>query len=84
MRRPGVSRRHRPGRRLTAEGTGYRQIREELYAELAARHLREGELTVEAIAALLGYHDTANFRRAFRRWYGVPPGAYRQAAAGVG
>lgn len=71
-------------RRLAGEGTGYRKIRENLYAELAARYLREGELAVEAIAALLGYHDTANFRRAFRRWYGVSPGVFRRSAAGSG
>ncbi len=67
-------------RRLSREGTGYRQIREGLFAELAARHLRESELSVEAIAALLGYHDSANFRRAFRRWFGASPSAFRQAA----
>lgn len=66
-------------RRLTQEGTGYRQIRDQLLAELAARHLRESELSVESIAALLGYHDSANFRRAFRRWYGLSPWEFRQA-----
>lgn len=68
-------------RRLASEGAGYRPIREELYAELAANHLRDRSLTIEAIAVLLGYHDSATFRRAFRRWYGMPPGEYRQAAA---
>ena len=65
-------------RRLKREGRGYRDIREQLFAELAARHLRESRLSVEAIAALLGYHDAANFRRAFRRWYGQAPGEFRQ------
>ena len=64
-------------RRLKREGSGYRDIREQLFAELAARHLRESTLSVEAIAALLGYNDTANFRRAFRRWHGMSPQAYR-------
>ena len=65
------------GRRLEREGTGYRQIRDEVLAELAARHLRESNLTVEAIALLLGYQDTANFRRAFRRWFGESPAKFR-------
>lgn len=65
-------------RRLQAEGSGYRQIREGLLSEMAALHLRQGELTVESIAALLGYHDSANFRRAFRRWYGCSPQAFRR------
>jgi len=64
-------------RRLKREGSGYRQIRDEVLAELAARHLRESGLTVESVAALLGYHDTANFRRAFRRWFGQSPGDFR-------
>lgn len=66
-------------RRLEREGTGYRQIRDDVLAELAVRHLRESDLTVEAIAALLGYHDTANFRRAFRRWFGTSPSQFRLA-----
>ena len=65
-------------RRLDAEGTSYREIREKLLSELAARHLRESALTVEAVAALLGYGDTAAFRKAFRRWYGTSPSAFKQ------
>lgn len=67
-------------RRLQAEGSAYRQVRDQTYAELAALHLRQGELSVESIAALLGYHDSANFRRAFRRWFGCSPQEYRQSA----
>ena len=69
-------------RRLAREGSSYRAIREELLSQLAARHLRESDSSVEAVAALLGYYDAANFRRAFRRWYGVAPTAFR-AAAGI-
>ena len=68
-------------RRLAREGSSYRAIREELLSQLAARHLRESDSSVEAIAALLGYYDAANFRRAFRRWYGVAPTAFRATAS---
>jgi len=64
-------------RRLEGEGNGYRKIREQLLAELAGRHLRDSGLSVEAVAALLGYNDTAAFRKAFRRWYGQTPSDYR-------
>ena len=67
-------------RRLAREGSSYRAIREALLSQLAARHLRESDSSVEAVAALLGYYDAANFRRAFRRWYGVAPTAFRTAA----
>jgi AraC-like DNA-binding protein len=26
----------------------------------------------------LNYHDSANFRRAFKRWYHCPPNEYRE------
>ena len=64
-------------RRLEGEGNSYRKIREKLLAELAGRHLRDSGLSVEALAALLGYNDTAAFRKAFRRWYGQTPSDYR-------
>jgi AraC-like DNA-binding protein len=64
-------------RRLEREG-GYRQIREKLLAEMAARHLQESGLSVEAVAALLGYNDAAAFHKAFRRWYGQSPGQFRR------
>jgi AraC-like DNA-binding protein len=70
-------------RRLQREGSAYRDIREQLFAELAARHLRDTELTVEAIALLLGYHDAANFRRAFRRWYQLSPHEFRRSTRGA-
>lgn len=64
-------------RRLAAEGSNYRNIREQLLSELARRHLRESSLSVEAVATLLGYNDTAAFRKAFRRWYDQSPKAFR-------
>ena len=70
-------------RRLKQEGSGYRGIRDQLFAELAARHLRETGLSVEAVAALLGYHDSANFRRAFRRWHQLSPNDFRRREAAV-
>jgi AraC-like DNA-binding protein len=65
-------------RRLEREGNSYRQIREKLLAEMAARHLQESGLSVEAVAALLGYNDAAAFHKAFRRWYGQSPGQFRR------
>ncbi|MCL6417676.1 AraC family transcriptional regulator [Aestuariirhabdus sp. Z084] len=66
-------------RRLKSEGTGYRQINEEILSELAVRHLRESNLSVEAISMLLGYQDVANFRRAFKRWFQQTPTDFRKA-----
>lgn len=65
-------------RRLDREGFCYRDITEKLLSELAIRHLGESAHTVESIAVLLGYFDTAAFRKAFRRWYGQSPTDYRR------
>ena len=66
-------------RRLEREGTSYRGITEKLHSELAVRHLRETGQTIESVAVLLGYYDTAAFRKAFHRWYGQSPGEFRRA-----
>lgn len=71
-------------RRLEREGTSYREITERLHAELADRYLGEAKQTIESIAVLLGYYDTAAFRKAFRRWYGQSPGQYRRNLARQG
>ena len=65
-------------RRLLAEGTSFKQILEDVRHTLAIEQLKAGQVTVEAIAYSLGYTDLANFRRAFRRWEGVPPAIYRE------
>lgn len=65
-------------RRLEAEGASYRKLKEEIFSSLASRYLHDTNLSIEAIAAMLGYHDSANFRRAFKRWYSITPSRYRE------
>lgn len=59
-------------RRLTAEGTTFRALLDEVRATLAAELLDSG-LTVEETARRLGYSETAAFTRAHTRWNGRPP-----------
>ena len=70
-------------RRLKLEGSGFRQIRDEILSQQAAGYLRDSRLSVDAIAALLNYHDSANFRRAFKRWFQLSPDQYRQQLKAV-
>ena len=65
-------------RHLEKEGTNFRQVRDEVLAEQAKHYLLDTTLSMEAIAQLLHYHDSANFRRAFKRWYQCSPQYYRQ------
>ena len=65
-------------RRLEKEGSSYTDIREKLLSEQASSYLRDSQMSVEAIALLLNYHDSANFRRAFKRWRNLSPTQYRE------
>jgi AraC-like DNA-binding protein len=46
----------------------------------AAGLLREGRATLADIADRVGYESEAAFSKAFKRWVGSAPGAYRKAA----
>jgi len=65
-------------RRLQQEGSSFREIRDEILSQQASGYLSDSRMSVEAIAALLNYHDSANFRRAFKRWFQITPDQYRQ------
>lgn len=64
-------------RALQREGTSYYEILESVRAERAVNMLTGSRLSVEQIACRLGYTDTSNFIRAFRRWHGCTPHQYR-------
>jgi AraC-like DNA-binding protein len=64
-------------RRLAQEGSSFRLLQHQVLQEWAGHYLSETALSVDAIAEQLGYQDSANFRRAFKRWMGCSPGEYR-------
>jgi AraC family transcriptional activator of mtrCDE len=47
----------------------------------AIEMLQEGRLTTSEIASLVGYESEAAFSKAFKKWNGQGPGAYRRSAA---
>lgn len=63
-------------RRLKDEGTSYQHLLDEEQKRLATLFLDNPRHTVESVASALGYHDVSTFRRAFKRWFGVPPSEY--------
>ena len=67
-------------RRLQMQNTSFRQVSDELRADVALRFLRDTEMTNDDIAFALGFSDAANFRHAFRRWTGRAPNHYRTPA----
>jgi AraC-like DNA-binding protein len=68
-------------RRLDALGVTFQRLLEEVRHRRAVEYLTHTEDAIESVAERLGYVDPSNFRRAFRRWTGLPPTAYRSAHA---
>ncbi|MEV1242660.1 helix-turn-helix domain-containing protein [Nonomuraea sp. NPDC049750] len=64
-------------RRLRDEGSSWREELEQLRQRRVDRLLRETTLSVESIAARVGFTDPRALRRAIRRWYGHGPAAIR-------
>ncbi len=64
-------------RRLKDSGSGYRTIANEIRFEIARQLLNETAVPLGQIAAALGYSEASAFTRAFRRWSGQTPTAWR-------
>lgn len=64
-------------RRLKNRGMGYRAIANEMRFEIARQLLQDTDLPLGQIAAALGYSEASAFTRAFRRWSGLAPSAWR-------
>ncbi|RKT56779.1 AraC family transcriptional regulator [Saccharothrix australiensis] len=67
-------------RKLAAEGTSFREVREQLLRDQAVASLVRGGESVEELALRLGFSEASAFHRAFKRWTGNSPGAYRTGA----
>lgn len=65
-------------RSLQDVGTSYQRILDEVRKEMAIEYLRNSNLPIEEVAALVGYSDPSNFRKAFRRWTQNAPSYYRE------
>ena len=66
-------------RRLKREDASYRDLLDSLRCEYAERLLRDARLTAADVGQVLGYQEAANFGRAFRRWHGRSPAAWRRS-----
>lgn len=64
-------------RRLADEGTGHRELLNQVREDKAKEYLRSEDLSLDDIAFLLGFKDTAVFYRAFKQWTRMTPGEYR-------
>ncbi|KVC64017.1 AraC family transcriptional regulator [Burkholderia stagnalis] len=67
-------------RRLQDEGTTFRTLLAESRGAMAETLLGDARLTLTDVAERLGFSDLSSFSQAFKRWYGVAPGAFRRGA----
>ncbi len=65
-------------RRLKDEGTSFQTLLDDTRRARAHWYLTQTQLPVEEIAERLGYIDTTNFSRTFRRWHGTTPSELRK------
>jgi len=64
-------------RRLAHDGTSLREVRDAVLRDAAITWLVDGEEPIADLAVRLGFSEPSAFTRAFRRWTGNPPSAYR-------
>jgi AraC-like DNA-binding protein len=68
-------------RRLDEHGMTFTALVERVRRDAALEAARDPSLTLVEVAERAGFSDAATFGRAFKRWTGQSPGAYRAAAA---
>jgi AraC-like DNA-binding protein len=64
-------------RRLREEGTSFAEIHDRARYRAAMASLQQGETDLETLSERLGFSDRRSFTRAFKRWSGVSPSAFR-------
>jgi AraC-like DNA-binding protein len=63
-------------RKLNLENSSYKSIYDDVRKSLTEDYLTETNLSINQIAELLGFNDASNFRRVFKRWFGMSPSQY--------
>lgn len=67
-------------RRLREEGTSFAAAVDAVRRERALAFLAAGDVSVAEVSWLLGFSEQSAFARAFKRWTGAPPTAWRRGA----
>ncbi|KPK38089.1 MAG: hypothetical protein AMJ69_09365 [Gammaproteobacteria bacterium SG8_47] len=64
-------------RKLRESGMSYKELLDGTRRELARQYLDDSHYSINEVTYLLGFSEPSNFTRAFKRWYGKSPTAYR-------
>ena len=69
-------------RRLSDRGLNFQDLLDDTRHRMACEYLGDQRLQLAEVAQLLGYSEQSAFNRAFKRWSGQTPRAWRQASSG--
>jgi AraC-like DNA-binding protein len=67
-------------RRLEESGSSFRDLLDDTRAELARSYVRDARMPLSEVAFMLGFSEPSTFHRAFKRWTGTTPAAFRAKA----
>ena len=65
-------------RRLKQHSTRFLALQDEYYRHQVLSIGNDKPASNEELAGKLGFNDVANFRRAFKRWFGITPSEFKQ------
>lgn len=68
-------------RRLQEEGLTFAEVHDDLRSRMARDYLSARKVSVNETAYLLGFSEASSFVRAFKRWTGQSPKAFREGLA---
>ncbi len=69
-------------RRLKEGNTSYQEIKDSIRKDASIHYLSKPELSIDEIALLMGFSEASSFHRAFKKWTGKTPSAYRREQFG--
>jgi AraC-like DNA-binding protein len=64
--------------KLELQHTTYQDILDQTRRDLAINYMHNDHTSISEITYLLGFSDTSNFARAFKRWTGQSPSQFRE------
>ena len=65
-------------RRLTEEGVNFIKLKDQIRFKMAVSALKSEKMNIEEISEDIGFSDRHSFDRAFKRWSGMTPSAFRK------
>lgn len=71
-------------RALRSDGTSYQKVLDHVRRDLAIDHLSNPATSTAQVGFLLGFSEPSAFHRAFRRWTGTVPSAFRHRSSLAG